>query len=1172
MTIDGDMFFTDQFFSHAEDPVTRDKPALIDERGGISYAELAEAALGIARFLSVSGCGKGVSVGVMLADNRWQVAALLGILRAGCVWVPVDCRQPRERRRSMLVDAGCGVLICDYERLADSRVLLWSCHELNRALVVDRVKDADFSDEENSGELWEFFAVDAKDAIEVSGWKDAWTGKWLSREIMDDYTDSVAGRVFAGLEGGVDEACANILEAGCGSGLVMRKIAPRCGRYFGVDLAPSAVRRAARDAEEMGLTNTRFRALTAQNIGELARDDERWDAVLFSSVVQSFPDLGYLERVLDSAIRLLGPNGALVLCDVWDADARGAWEESLLHYAASAKPDETTVFPGDDSLFVSKAFLRQWAADHGLTAVFQPTDSPTWAMKPYVYDATFRFSAKERPPGVDAPVRKTVHFAGDMAASTDAQAWPTLAATDPAYIIFTSGSTGKPKGARISHGNLANLQASLHAFFQPHVSPSEAAGGFCLGYPFHFDACLVQTLAALGRGYPLHVPSAKTLADPVLFARYIVENKPAVVETTPSRATLAIANMEKLADSVAWLRIFGFGGEVLPQSLLERLYAIPGSERLVTFNGYGPTECTVAASMHFMSADDWRRHPFTPLGTPVANSETLLLDDRRKPVPTGMVGEIVVVGAAVGMGYVNAPDEEATRFIELKRKDGSVARAYRTGDMARRRADGALEFVRRKDGQMKVQGYRLEKHDVVEALLRCPGVVEGAVKFGDFLGDGVASLAAYVVMNPAAQFDANLLRERMAGHLPEYALPGWFIRLDAMPLGPNGKLDESRLPDPSREHLGERQSNPPGSATEMKVADIWGGLLKIEPERIDIDAGFFTQGGYSLMVLRLLARIDEAFDLHVPVAEFFRKPTLRALAAWLDEASLATAAPTQSGWSPLVPARADGAGTPLVCFHPVGGDILCYRRLAELLPSDWPVHMVQSPGLEEGQAPLDSIEALAELYAEALDKAIPEGPLVFFGYSMGGMAAWETARLLREHGRHIDDLVLVDMPAENDALAGMGDLDEPSELAALFTGVLELDAKALAALDAPARVDYVLETGIRSGLYPKDMPRETLRRLFSVYAANGRAVKNYRPAAQNVRVLVIRPRPGEGVKLPYMPSSGADDYGWSRYARRGVALRWVGGGHNDILESPHIEEVVKHVAEHLEAVSRPKAF
>ena len=218
-----------------------------------------------------------------------------------------------------------------------------------------------------------------------------------------------------------------------------------------------------------------------------------------------------------------------------------------------------------------------------------------------------------------------------------------------------------------------------------------------------------------------------------------------------------------------------------------------------------------------------------------------------------------------------------------------------------------------------------------------------------------------------------------------------------------------------------------------------------------------------------------------------------------------------------------------------------------------------------GHSPLDRVDALANVYASALESHLAGGVTTLFGWSMGGLTAWETARILTRRGVRVNGVVLVDMPAENDTLDRIADLNDSDSLAALFTGVLDLDPDELRRLKPEARTDLVISRGRVAGLFPDDMSQAALKRLFAVYAANGRAAKHYAIPSQNLPVLLIRPRTEHAAPLPYMPSSGPDDYGWSRYALGGVSLRWVGGGHNSLLESPYVEEVAAHVGEFLDS-------
>ena len=1127
--------------------------ALADERGTVTYGRLSAQTRELAAFLIRRGLVPGESAAVMLADNRWKVATLFGAMLAGAAWTPLDIRQPLERRRAMLEEARSRVLISDRARLAEAGRLMWNLPELTAVLIVDAESPDQLVEDDRGGELWEFFAADAGDLIEISGWKDAWTGRWLTPEVMEDYVADAVGAVLKALEPDLPAAKAEVLEIGCGSGLIMRRLAPKVGGYLGLDIAPTAVRRAAAEAEKAGLGNTSFQTLPASKLDALGTS-RLFDLVLASSVIQGFPGFGYLRAMLDGARRRLKPGGRLVLCDVWDPETRQDWERSLLDYAAAASPDETTTFPGDDSLFVPREFLSRYAAEHGLTVEFCRSTSPTWAMAPYVYNAIFRPGHARGP---DSSL-KEIFCRADLSASAD-RAGSFVSDLDcPAYIFFTSGSTGRPKGVRCSQANLANLTASYRrrmlSILGPGVEQTPQDISFGQGYPFHFDACLVMLSQSLGYGHVFHIPSETTLADPALFSRYLTDNRISVVEMTPSRGGMVLNHLERSEARCDHFKLFGFGGEALPLSHLERFYNLPGTGEAWVHNGYGPTECSVSSLCCFLNKDNWNSHPFVPLGDPIDNSEVLLLNDRLRPVPPGLVGELLIVGANVGQGYLDPAAEGAARFIELPGASGSRRRAYRTGDLARRRVDGSLEFVRRNDGQMKVQGYRVETGDVIEALLRCPKVIGAAVKLGDFLGDGVSALAAYVVTADQDAWNPQGIYDRLRRLLPDYSVPGWIVPVKELPLTPNGKVDVSRLPDPVAAVSGRRRcvSSPPEGETELKLAAIWGLLLKIEAEHLEAEESFFTMGGYSLMVLRLLSLVEEAFEVQVAVADFFSRPTIRHLGR-LVEREL-TRGGTGPGATTLIPVRTSGGQPPLCCFHPVGGNVGPYHDLAALLPPDRPVYMLQNPGLESGQTPLDSIEELAELHVQGLRREFSGSPLALFGWSMGGLVAWEAARRLRALGEEVTGIVLLDTPAVTSSLRQTMAKDEAGLLADLFTGVIPLVVEELRGLQRDGRkamIDHIISLGRERGIYSPEMDTATLRRIFDVYAANGRAVLAYQIPPQNIPAFLIRPRPGTD-PLPYMPSEAPEDYGWGVYCSN-LQVGWISGSHNTVFESPHLE-------------------
>ncbi|MEC3952753.1 amino acid adenylation domain-containing protein [Nocardia sp. CDC153] len=418
----------------------------------------------------------------------------------------------------------------------------------------------------------------------------------------------------------------------------------------------------------------------------------------------------------------------------------------------------------------------------------------------------------------------------------------------PAYVIFTSGSTGAPKGVVVSHGGLANLAAAqrdrdritsqsrvLHV-----ASPS-------------FDASVVELLMAVGAAATLVVAPPTAFAGPEL-RELLSRERVSHIALTPS--ALSTVDPTGLDD----LRLIVTGGEPCPPELVTA-WAAPGREH---FNDYGPTEATVWAA----GAPVRPGEPIT-IGHPAPGMRALVLDDRLRPVPDGVVGELYLGGIALARGYFGRFDLTASRFV-ADPHGGPGQRMYRTGDLVRRR-DGNLEYLGRTDTQVKLRGLRIELGDVEAALTAEPAVARAVAVVRDNGRGGM--LAAYVVAAPGAEPDPSSLKKAAAQRLPSYMVPTAITVLDELPRTANGKLDLAALPAP-RPVAGAQQ--PPEGPVETAVARAFAEVLGIEQVWREDD--FFALGGNSLIATRVVARIGAALGTAVPVRALFDAPTVAELA------------------------------------------------------------------------------------------------------------------------------------------------------------------------------------------------------------------------------------------------------------------------------------------------------
>ncbi len=440
---------------------------------------------------------------------------------------------------------------------------------------------------------------------------------------------------------------------------------------------------------------------------------------------------------------------------------------------------------------------------------------------------------------------------------------PATGPGDVAYLMYTSGSTGKPKGVAVPHAGVSADLAWRHALTG--LGPGDR---LLHTVSFAFDPAVWQLFGPLVTGATAVLAGQEQAADPAEVLRLLVEHRITVADFVPGQLSRALA-VER--GELAGLRHVFCGGERLGADLVARFHQRTGSR---LHNQYGPTEATIDTSSHPLDRNRPERE--VPIGRPVAGKRVVVLDAHGEVVPAGVVGELWIGGTGLAHGYAGQARQTAARF----RPDPfgpPGARAYRSGDLARYRADGVLLFAGRADGQVKVNGVRIEPAEVERALRAHPAVAEAAVVLRPVAG--VPALVGYVT---PAEVDVAAVRRSVAEALPAAFVPAHVVALPALPLGHTGKLDTAVLPEVAVETGGR----PPAPGTEAELAGLWAEALG--RESVEADADFFRMGGDSLTAVRLVRTVRLRFGVTVELADFFAAATVADLAELVDRRSRRT--------------------------------------------------------------------------------------------------------------------------------------------------------------------------------------------------------------------------------------------------------------------------------------------
>ena len=709
---------------------------------------------------------------------------------------------------------------------------------------------------------------------------------------------------------------------------------------------------------------------------------------------------------------------------------------------------------------------------------------------------------------------------------------------DLAYVMYTSGSTGRPKGVMIPHRGLVNyLSWCLRAY-----DVAEGSGA-PVQSSLSFDLTVTGLYAPLlcGRRVRL-LPEGFTEE----LGRVLREEGGfSLVKMTPARLDLLTQQLQD-HDVSGCARALVIGGEPLRAESLG-LWR-DRSPQTAVFNEYGPTETVVGCCVYRVRHDDPRTGSI-PIGRPIANTRLYVLDPHGEPVPIGIAGELYIGGDGVATGYWNQPDRTAERFVPDP--FGSAGgRLYKTGDRARYRADGNLEFLGRADDQVKIRGFRVELGEVEAALRGHPSVRDAAAAVVEDAARD-RRLVGYVVPQDGPAWSAEAVRKHLLARLPEFMVPAALVPIPAIPLTKNGKVDRKALPAADfASRPVEEGYEPPQDALELHLVKIWESLLHTAP--IGCDDDFFDLGGHSLLAVRLFAEIEKATGRKLPLATLFRAPTVRQIADLLRDGG----GPLRQ--ASLVPIQARGSRPPFYCVHAAGGGVLPYRALSQRLGPDQPFYGLQARGMDEGAAPLTRIEEMADHYLAEIRSLQPEGPYYLGGHSAGGLVAFEMACRLRAQGERVALVALFDTWAP-----GHGHVIPEKFVRAKLSALRARLLRFSRGLRDGGVVGYLREKfaiRLRVALGRKrDLPPE----LREVHESIEKAIRQYQPGVYPGTLTLFRAK-----RQP--PEYALDrTLGWSAFSSRAVEVHTVPGYHGEIVDEPQAAILAEKMHECLDrAVER----
>ncbi|GGR19410.1 amino acid adenylation domain-containing protein [Streptomyces aurantiogriseus] len=716
-----------------------------------TYAQLWGDSGLLARFLSDHGVGRGDFVGILHENSYDSVRAVVGVLRTGAAYVPLDARWPAARIAAPVRQLGIGWLVTGHALARRAEEAGHLAGTGLRLVCTDlRAATPDPLDTEAVGLLWDTVAED-EDLARASGFNQN-PADDISAAQIDTYVSHVRDLVLSAADK------PRVVEVGCGAGLIAGALRDRVAAYTGVDVSSVALERAGREYGE----GARFVHAPADELGRVVARASA-DVVVLASVAQFFPGFEYLRSVLRDALGALAPGGAVVLADL-------------------AEPGE-----GRESghLHVPTEWFTRLAAQLGLPVRAEIHRREGHAWPPVLrdrYDVVLRLEPTE----TGTPHVPVISTWSDVEKARALPLPTGPGADDTAYVIFTSGSTGVPKGVSVRHRSAVNVIQWVNETYE--VGPDD-----CLLWvtALTFDLSVYDLLGILAAGASLRVVPAVELSDGERLLDIMLNEPVTFWDSAPAALSMVMSFADEPQDKgpAPSLRLVFLSGDWVPLALPDRVRARFPKAHVVALGG--ATEATIWSN-HFDVGEIDPEWTSIPYGKPIRNARYYVLDGDRKPCPIGVEGDLYIAGVAVADGYVGDPELSAGKFTADTVCGLPGERMYATGDRARWMADGNLEFRGRRDDQVKVRGYRIELGEVLAALRQVPGVVDCAVTTlrGE---DGPQIVAAVATGSAGQELSGGSVRRHLTGLLPSYMLPEHVLVLPALPVGPTGKVDRDQL-------------------------------------------------------------------------------------------------------------------------------------------------------------------------------------------------------------------------------------------------------------------------------------------------------------------------------------------------------------------------------------------
>jgi amino acid adenylation domain-containing protein len=698
---------------------------------------------------------------------------------------------------------------------------------------------------------------------------------------------------------------------------------------------------------------------------------------------------------------------------------------------------------------------------------------------------------------------------------------------DIVYLIYTSGSTGNPKGVAITHKNLVNLLCTIA--IEPSIKESDR---MLFITTISFDIAGLELYLPLIKGATLVLANHETAKDGRLLLEMLEKEKISLLQATP-------ITYQMLLDA-GWSKPLSIKlfccGEALPINLAKEL--LKRCDEL--WNMYGPTETTIYSSKKQIKAND----TLITIGVPIANTQFYILNEKGKLLPSGSIGEIAIGGDGVGKGYWKRPDLTAEKFITNQFSNKKNDILYRTGDLGKLLQNNEIECLGRIDHQVKIRGHRIEIGEIEHTLIALDGIKSAVVLAK------LDILVAYIVTDSEIINDRDhirLWRNELELQLPSFMVPHDFYILKKMPTTLNDKIDRKALLEYKSNAENKQEYTAPRTKEEKLVSNIWQQYLN--KENIDIYSNFFEMGGHSILAVNVMIKIEKETGKRIPLSALFQHSTVEKFAKLLK-----TEKEISSDY--LVPIKPNGNKPPLFIVHGAGLNILNFVNVINHFDEDQPVYGFQGIGPNGYENWFESIEEMAAKYIDSIIKISPKGPYAIAGFSFGGVVAFEIARQLKEKGKTVSTIALLDTYVDSSYYYASYTQKKLVRYFDLTHRRLNYLMQMLTSwksfkLRFNAKKEYIEKQYL--GINNEITEEESIAHIEFTKANSmvTKIINRYHLIPQDLEVDLFRAKDDEGYKLD------PTHLGWKKAALKGVHIHNIPGDHLDIVAPPNDKVLVR---------------